>query len=117
MPFIVSFMLCVLVAVMSDSAIPWTVTCQAPLSMGLSGQEYWSGLPFPSPEALPYPGIKPGSPTLQADSLLTELPVERPQLVLCRNLVWRAQENKDLKIVLPQQTEIYDKFKDKIMCS
>ena len=54
-------------------AIPWTVACQAPLSMGFSRQEYWSGLPFPSPEALHDPGIKPGSPVLQADSLPTEL--------------------------------------------
>ena len=51
-------------------AIPWTVTCQAPLSMGFSRQEYWSGLPFPSPQDLPDPGIEP---RLQADSLLTEL--------------------------------------------
>ena len=42
--------------------------CQAPLSMGFSRQGYWSGLPFPSPGDLPEPGIKPGSPTLQADS-------------------------------------------------
>ena len=45
---------------------------QAPLSMGFSRQEYWSGLPFPSPGDLPNPGIKPGSPALQADSLLSE---------------------------------------------
>ena len=51
----------------------WTVACQAPLSMGFSRQEYWSGLPFPSPGDLPNPGIKPGSPALQADSLPTEL--------------------------------------------
>ena len=50
------------------------LACQAPLSMGISRQEYWSGLPFPSPEDRPDPGIKPGSPALQADSLLTELP-------------------------------------------
>ena len=50
-------------------AIPRTVACQAPLSMGFSRQEYWSGLPFPSPWYLPYPGIKPGSPALQANSL------------------------------------------------
>ena len=37
---------------------PWTVACQAPLSMGLSRQKYWSGLPFPSPGDLPDPGIK-----------------------------------------------------------
>ena len=42
-------------------ASPWTVTCQAPLSMGISRQEYWSGLPFPSPGDLPDLGIKPGS--------------------------------------------------------
>ena len=52
---------------------PWTVACQAPLSMGFSRQEYWSGLPFPSPGDLPHPGIKPRSPTLQADSLPIEL--------------------------------------------
>ena len=54
-------------------AAPWTVARQAPLSMGFSRQEYWSGLPFPSPGDLPDPGIKPGSPILQADSLPTEL--------------------------------------------
>ena len=42
-------------------ATPWTVACQAPLSMGFSRQEYWSGLPFPSPGDLPDPGIKPAS--------------------------------------------------------
>ena len=55
-------------------ATPWTVACQAPLFMGLSRQEYWSGLPFPSPGDLPGdPGIEPRSPVLQADSLPTEL--------------------------------------------
>ena len=52
---------------------PWNVACQAPLSTGFSRQQYWSGLPFPSPGDLPDPGIEPGSPALQADSLLTEL--------------------------------------------
>ena len=55
-------------------ATPWTVALQAPLSMGSSRQEHWSGLPFPSPGDLPNPGIEPGSPALQADSLPTELP-------------------------------------------
>ena len=54
-------------------AIPWTIAHQAPLSMGFSRQEYWSGLPFPSPGDLPNPGIEPGSPALQADDLPTEL--------------------------------------------
>ena len=44
--------------------IPWTVACQAPLSMGFPRQEYWSGLPFPLPVDLPNPGIEPLSPTL-----------------------------------------------------
>ena len=51
---------------------PWTVAHQAPPSMGFSRQEYWSALPFPSPGDLPVPGIKPGSPALQADSLPSE---------------------------------------------
>jgi len=50
-------------------ATPWTVAYQAPPSMGFSRQECWSGLPFPSPGDLPDPGIEPGSPTLQADTL------------------------------------------------
>ena len=54
-------------------ATPWTVACQAPLSMGFSRQEYWSGLPFPSPGDLPNPGIELRSPILQAGSLPTEL--------------------------------------------
>ena len=51
---------------------PRTVTLQAPLSMVFSRQEYWSGLPFPSPGHLPNPGIEPRSPALQADDLITE---------------------------------------------
>ena len=53
---------------------PRTVAYQAPLSMGFSRQEYWSRLPFPSPGDLPHPGIKPRSPALQADALLSEPP-------------------------------------------
>ena len=60
-------------SVVSISATPWTVAHQVPLSMRFSRQGYWSGLPFPSPGDLPNPGIEPGSPALQADSLLTEL--------------------------------------------
>ena len=55
-------------------ATPWTIAWQAPLSMGFSRQEYWSGLPFPSPGDLPKPGIEPESPTLQADTLSSEPP-------------------------------------------
>ena len=53
-------------------ASPWTVAYQAPLSMGFSRQEYWSGLPFPSLGNLLDPGIEPGSPALQADALSSE---------------------------------------------
>ena len=53
---------------------PWTVAHQAPQSMDFSRQEYWSGLPFPSPGDLPDPGIEPRSPTLQADTLTSEPP-------------------------------------------
>ena len=52
---------------MSDFATPWTVAHQAPLSMEFSRQEYWNGLPFPSPGDLLNPRIKPGSLALQAD--------------------------------------------------
>ena len=53
---------------------PWTVAHQTLLSMEFSKQEHWSGSPFPSPGDLPNPGIKPGSPALQVDSLLSEPP-------------------------------------------
>ena len=60
---------------MSDPfATPWTVACQAPLCMGFPRQEYWSGLPFPSPRDLPDPGIKPASPALSGSFFTTELP-------------------------------------------
>ena len=64
-------------------ATPWTVACQAPLSMGFSRQEYWSGLPFPSPGDLAHPGTEPTSPTLQAFSVFSELP--RKPLLWMRN--------------------------------
>ena len=55
----------------SDSFVtPWTVDCQAPLTMGFPRQKYWSGLPYPSSGDLPDPGIKPISPASQEDSLL-----------------------------------------------
>ena len=59
-------------SVVSDSLRLMTVACQAPLWMGFSREAYWSGQPFPSPEDLPDPEIKPRSPALQADSLPSE---------------------------------------------
>ena len=60
---------------MSDFFVtPWTVARQASLSMGFTRQEYWSGLPFPSPEDLRDPGIKPMSPALAGRFFITEPP-------------------------------------------
>ena len=64
-------------------AIPWTVAYQAPPSVEFFRQEYWSGLPFPSPGGLPNPGVESRSPALQADSLPFE-PPEKPQEVASR---------------------------------
>ena len=58
----------------SNSATPGTVARQAPLSMGFSRQEYWSGLPFPSPGDLSDPGIEPASPALAGGFFTTEPP-------------------------------------------
>ena len=69
---------CCCCSVTKSFGTPWTVTHQALLSIGFSRQEYWSGLPFPSPGDLPFPGIEARSPALQADSLLTEL-LMKPQ--------------------------------------
>ena len=75
--------------VVSDSAAPWTAARQAPLCMGFSRQEYWSGLPLPSPGGLPDPGIEPASlasPALQADSL----PLAPPATVCDLNSIHRT---------------------------
>ena len=60
---------------------PWIVAHQAPLSRGFSRQEYWNGLPCPSPGDLPSLGIEPWSPALQVDSLLSE-PPGKPEVVI-----------------------------------
>ena len=61
---------------------PMTVARQAPLSMEFSRQEYWSGLPFPSPKDLPNPGLEPRSPALQADSLPSAVSVNKDATVI-----------------------------------
>ena len=61
-------------------AIPWTVVCQVPLSIEFSGQEYWSGFPFPIPRDLPNPGIKPESPLLVRGLLSSVAPGNPPVL-------------------------------------
>ena len=69
---------------------PSTVASQAPLSMGFPRQEYWSGLPFPSPGDLPDLGIESGSPALQADYLTTELP-GKPVAIVIQTKNFRAR--------------------------
>ena len=68
---------------MSDSATPWTAAHQAPLSMGFSRQEHWSGLPFPPPGDLPDPGIELTSfmSTALAGEFFTTEPLAKPQLL------------------------------------
>jgi len=61
----------------------WTIAHQFPLFMGFSRQEHWSGLPFPLPGDPPNPGMEPGSPALQADSLLTEPSGEPIYIYIC----------------------------------
>ena len=68
----------------------WTVAYKAPLSMGFSRQEFWSGLPFPSPGDLPNPGIEPRFPALQADALPSE-PLGKPEDIM-RGCQFTAQE-------------------------
>ena len=70
----------------------WNAAHQATLSIGFSRQEYWSRLLFLSPLDLPYPGIEPRSPALQAVSLLSE-PPEKP-IVMVRNLLERKYTGK-----------------------
>ena len=68
-------------SVMSNSfTTPWTIACQSPLSVGFPWQEYWSGLPFPSPGDLPNPGIKPVSPaSILAGRFFTAEPPGKPE--------------------------------------
>ena len=70
-------------------AAPQTVAHQALLSMVFSRQEYWSGLPFPSPGDFPDPGIKPGSPTLQADALPSKPPGKPRQVKISESYAQR----------------------------
>ena len=98
-------MLCVLVALghVRHFATPWTH--QAPLSIEYSRQEYWNGLPFPSPGDLPGPGIKPRSPALQADALTSEPPGKPQNTVLKR-------DRRERMLAPPEEQSVFPKDKD-----
>ena len=92
------------------SVTPWTVAHQGPLSMGFSGQEYWSGVPCPPPGDLLNPGIKPRSSTLQADSLPSEPPGKQVKEVRQRQIsrevayMWNLKKDTD-KLIYKRETD------------
>ena len=83
--------LCCVCSVVSNSAVPWTVARQAPLSMGFSRQEYWSGLPFPPSGGLPNPGMEPTS--LKSAALASKF-------LTTTRAIWEAQK------LQPQEEDI-----------
>ena len=89
-------------SVVANSVTPWTVARQAPLSMKVSRQGYWSGLPFHSPGDLPHPGIKPRSPALQADSLLSELRHVAVPCMLLPGKFYLGQDGSVVAFTAPQ---------------
>ena len=100
--------------VVSDSATPWTVACLAPLSLGFPRQEYWSGLPFPSPGDLPDPGIEPESPALTGRFFTTEppgKPIQNKKLLkrnvgsLLKTRILGTEERKDHKGKIKRRQE------------
>ena len=99
--YIVCVCVCVCVWLLSGDwfiVIPWTAARQAPLSVGFSRQEYWSGLPCPAPGDLPDPGIKPRSPDVQADYFPSEPPV------YSRYPLWLGQHLHHTHIHTPEPT-------------
>ena len=80
--------------------------------MGFSRQEYWSGLPFSPPGNLPDPGIEPGSPTLQADSLLSE-PSGKSMIILTFPVIKDQQQSPDITIfiiICPKKDDYFQKY-------
>ena len=80
----------------------WTVAYHAPPSVEFSRQEYWSGLPFPSPENLPDLGIKPGSPALQADALPSEPPSNTKNHNICEPFLFNLAFHSQWQLLSPQ---------------
>ena len=85
---------------------PWTMAHQAPLSMGFSRQEYWSGLPFPSPGNLPYPGIKPTS--LESPALVGEF--------FTTSATWHCHKCIQNIITESKDLDIYTKYREGKLC-
>ena len=81
------------------------IACQAPLYLEFSRQEYWRGLPFPSPRDLPNSGIKPGSAALQVDSLPSESPGKPPRQMYEITYMWNIKRKNDINEVI-YKTEI-----------
>ena len=111
---------------MFDSfATPLTVACQAPLSLGIPRQEYWSELPFPSPGDLPDPGIKPPSPVLAGRFFTTE-PQEKltyeltiwKERIRVHSIVWggtcKLEAVEILKVKISSKDRITEKWLDPI---
>ena len=92
---------------MSDSfGTPWTVAHLASLSMGFPRQEYWSGLPFPSPGDLPDPRIEPVSPALQADSTIDNSKIRVPSSRNIRHKVSQCEmREEEVSILCIQEGE------------
>ena len=85
-PVVTQMGCCLSCSVRSNSFVtPWTVALQYPLPMGFSRQEHWSGLPFPSPEDLSDPGIKPAFPALSGRLFITE-----PQVFFSKNALGKS---------------------------
>ena len=100
--------MCVSYSVLPNSGILLTVAHQAPLSMEFSRQEYCSGLPLFSPGNLPDPGIEPGSPVLQTDSLLSESP-ENHNPIESRKLRHREfNEIEKVHLVIERQSLAFE---------
>ena len=85
-------------------ATPWTVACQAPLSTGFPRQEYWSGLPFPSPGDLSDPGMEPMSPALAGKFFTSESPGKPLVIILVSRLVCLQQIHLNKKHILKAKT-------------
>jgi len=97
----------------------WTVARQAPLSMGFSRQDYWSGLPFPSPGDLPYPGLEPtslASPVLVGRFFTTSTRQEAGKFKMLRCKSWRKKRKKSKLCVSPGlESRVFSTFNDSLL--